>query len=105
VNGRLFLNNVSLGIYGEAVQIGIPRRQGAHARANGGDGAASAPVAGLNLRTTAALHRDPAVALVSNNPYSFDPPRAPGTRPALDGGRSASSCSTGRFPGQRSART
>jgi len=25
--------------------------------------------------------------LVSNNPYSFEPPRAPGTRPALDGGR------------------
>ena len=32
VNGRLFLNNVSLGIYGDAVRAtGVPRREGAHA--------------------------------------------------------------------------
>ena len=32
VNGRMFLNNVSLGIYGEAVRpAGLPRCQGAHA--------------------------------------------------------------------------
>ena len=31
-------------------------------------------------------HRDPAIVLVSNNPYSFEPPRQPGTRPALDSG-------------------
>ena len=32
-------------------------------------------------------HRNPAVVLVSNNPYSFEPPRAPGTRLALDTGQ------------------
>ena len=32
-------------------------------------------------------HRDPAVVLVSNNPYALDNPLAPGTRPALDTGR------------------
>ena len=31
-------------------------------------------------------HRDPAVVLVSNNPYALDRPVAPGTRPRLDGG-------------------
>jgi hypothetical protein len=31
--------------------------------------------------------RDPAVVLVSNNPYSLEPPRAPGTRPTLESGR------------------
>ena len=32
-------------------------------------------------------YRDPAVVLVSNNPYALDNPLAPGTRPALDTGR------------------
>ena len=32
-------------------------------------------------------HRDPAVVLVSNNPYSLEPPRAAGGRPSLDSGR------------------
>ena len=31
-------------------------------------------------------HLDPAVVLVSNNPYSLEPPHAPGTRPRLDSG-------------------
>jgi diacylglycerol kinase family enzyme len=31
-------------------------------------------------------HLDPAVVLVSNNPYSLEPPHPPGTRPRLDGG-------------------
>jgi diacylglycerol kinase family enzyme len=32
-------------------------------------------------------HRNPAVVLVSNNPYSFEPPDAPGTRATLDSGQ------------------
>jgi hypothetical protein len=48
----------------------------------------SAPAAGLELVDDhGRVHRDPAVVLVSNNPYSFEPRRAPGTRPALDSGR------------------
>ena len=89
VNGRVFLNNVSLGIYGEAVQQTAYR---------------DAKVRTL-LETTAEIlgpsraapevrlvddvdreHRHPAVVLVSNNPYALDRPVAPGTRPRLDGG-------------------
>jgi diacylglycerol kinase family enzyme len=89
VNGRTFLNNVSLGIYGEAVQQTAYR---------------DAKVRTL-LETTAEVlgpsqaargshlvddvgreHRDPAVVLVSNNPYALENPVAPGTRPRLDGG-------------------
>jgi len=33
------------------------------------------------------VHRDPAVVLVSNNPYAFAPPHAPGTRPTLQSGK------------------
>src|SRR4029079_8372785 len=31
-------------------------------------------------------HSQPAVVLVSNNPYAFEPPPVIGTRPRLDGG-------------------
>jgi diacylglycerol kinase family enzyme len=90
VNGRLFLNNVSLGIYGDAVQQ--PTYRDAKARTLAQTAAQvlgpSAPAAGLELVDDRGRpHRDPAVVLVSNNPYSFDPPRAPGTRPALDSGQ------------------
>ena len=90
VNGRLFLNNVSLGIYGDAVRQ--PAYRDAKARTLAQTAAQmlgpSAPAAGLELVDDGGrVHRDPAVVLVSNNPYSFDPPRAPGTRPALDSGQ------------------
>ena len=89
VNGRLFLNNVSLGIYGDAVREPGYRdaktrtllQTAAHVLGPG------APVVGLELADDAGLvHRDPAVVLVSNNPYSFEPP-TPATRPTLDSGR------------------
>ena len=89
VNGRLFLNNVSLGIYGDAVREpgyrdGKTRtllQTAAHLLGPG------APAAGLELFDEAGFaRRNPAVVLVSNNPYSFEPPM-PGTRPALDTGR------------------
>jgi diacylglycerol kinase family enzyme len=90
VNGRLFLNNVSLGIYGEAVQQ--PAYRDAKTRTLVQTAAQvlgpSAPTAGLELVDDRGhAHRDPAVVLVSNNPYAFDPPHAPGTRPALDSGQ------------------
>jgi len=50
-------------------------------------------------------HHDPAVVLVSNNPYSFDPPRAPGTRPALDSGQLGIVVLERPAPGQTPGRT
>jgi diacylglycerol kinase family enzyme len=90
VNGRIFLNNVSLGIYGDAVRE--PGYRDAKTRTLLQTAARvlapGAPVAGLELADDTGLgHRDPAVVLVSNNPYSFEPPSPPGTRPALDSGR------------------
>jgi diacylglycerol kinase family enzyme len=90
VDGRLFLNNVSLGIYGEAVHQPAYRDAKARTllettrRALG----PSAAAAGLRLVDDRGHeHRDPAVVLVSNNPYALDRPAAQGTRPTLDGGR------------------
>jgi diacylglycerol kinase family enzyme len=87
VNGRLFLNNVSLGIYGDAVRR--PAYRDAKARTLAQTTAQvlgpSGPAAGLEVMDDRGRsHRDPAVVLVSNNPYSFEPPGQPGTRPALD---------------------
>jgi diacylglycerol kinase family enzyme len=90
VNGRLFLNNVSLGIYGEAVRQSTYRDAKARtlletARQVLGPGGA-AP----ELRVADDLgheHRRPAIVLVSNNPYALDRPVATGTRPRLDSGR------------------
>jgi diacylglycerol kinase family enzyme len=90
VDGHLFLNNVSLGVYGRAV--GQPAYRDAKLRTLletaeavlGPSGAATA------LRVVDDLgdeHVDPAVVLVSNNPYALDVPLARGLRPALDTGR------------------
>jgi diacylglycerol kinase family enzyme len=90
VNGRLFLNNVSLGIYGEAVRQ--PTYRDAKARTLletaaqvSGPGAAAADLQLADDRGDA--HHHPSIVLVSNNPYALAPPHAPGTRPSLDSGR------------------
>jgi diacylglycerol kinase family enzyme len=90
VNGRMFLNNVSLGIYGQAVRRSAYRDAKVRTllataeEVLGPSGEAPA----LRLVDDAGReHRDPAVVLVSNNPYALDNPLAPGTRPALDTGR------------------
>jgi diacylglycerol kinase family enzyme len=90
VNGRVFLNNVSLGIYGDAVQR--PEYRAAKARTLLQTAAEvlgpSRPAPDLELvDDRGEVHRGPAVVLVSNNPYSLEPPGAPGTRATLDGGR------------------
>jgi diacylglycerol kinase family enzyme len=90
VNGRLFLNNVSIGIYGDAVRQ--PTYREAKARTLLQTAAQvlgpSAPVAELQLADDRGRpHRDPAVVLVSNNPYSLGPPHPAGTRPTLDSGQ------------------
>jgi diacylglycerol kinase family enzyme len=90
VNARLFLNNVSLRLYGEAV------RQSAYRDAKLRTLVETAAAALGPSRTVPALrlvddlgreHDHPAVVLVSNNPYALEPSRAPGTRPTLDSGR------------------
>ena len=89
VNGRLFLNNVSLGIYGDAVRQTTYRDAklrtllATAVEVLGPSGAVSE----LKLvDDDGREHRSPAVVLVSNNPYALDRPVAPGTRPALDRG-------------------
>jgi diacylglycerol kinase family enzyme len=89
VNERLFLNNVSLGVYAEAVHEPGYRDSKARTllatahKVLGPSGVAPE----LHIRDDLGHeHRDPAVVLVSNNPYALDRPVAQGTRPSLDGG-------------------
>ena len=90
VNGRLFLNNVSLGIYGDAVRQPTYRDAKARTLLETAAHALGPSAAALGLQLVddrGHTYRDPAVVLVSNNPYSLQPPHAPGTRPTLDSGR------------------
>jgi diacylglycerol kinase family enzyme len=89
VNGRLFLNNMSLGIYGDAVQRQAYRDAKMRTLVEtaqqvlGPSG--KAPV----LRFTDDAGREhchAGILLVSNNPYALDRALARGTRPALDTG-------------------
>jgi diacylglycerol kinase family enzyme len=89
VNGRVFVNNVSLGVYAEAVQRQGYRDAKLRTIAEtmpavlgpGGDS--------LDLRFTGAdgrEHETSAVVLVSNDPYRLGRAIASGTRPRLDAG-------------------
>ena len=89
-NGRAFLNNVSLGIYGDAVRSPAYRDAKVRtlletaAEVMGPSGEAPA----LRLADDSGReHRHPAIVLVSNNPYALDRPLARGTRPTLGGGQ------------------
>jgi diacylglycerol kinase family enzyme len=90
VNGRLFLNVVSLGIYGEAVRRSAYRDAKLRtlmetARTVLGPGA---EIPELDLVDDRGIQHDrPAVVLVSNNPYALARPSARGARPTLTGGR------------------
>jgi diacylglycerol kinase family enzyme len=89
VNGRLFLNNVSLGIYGDAVRQPAYREAKLRTVLETARAVLSSNSPAPPLRLTddrGARHEHPAVVLVSNNPYALEPPVA-GTRPRLDGGR------------------
>jgi diacylglycerol kinase family enzyme len=89
VNGRLFLNNVSLGIYGDAVHKTEYRDAKARTLLEAAREVLG-PSPGLSalclVDDLGREHRRPAVVLVSNNAYALDRPVAPGTRPRLDGG-------------------
>ncbi|MBV8597797.1 MAG: hypothetical protein JO017_03150 [Actinobacteria bacterium] len=86
VNGRVFLNNVSLGVYGDAVHR--PDYRDAKVRTLL-DTAASFRGAGSNVQLVddlGHLHRDPIAVLVSNNPYAPGPRPGGPLRRVLDGG-------------------
>jgi diacylglycerol kinase family enzyme len=90
VNGRLFLNNVSLGIYGDAVKRSSYRDAKVRTLLETTAEVLGPSRAAPELRLVDDLgheHRHAAVVLVSNNPYALDRPVAPGTRPRLDGGK------------------
>jgi diacylglycerol kinase family enzyme len=89
VNGRPFLNNVSLGIYGEAVRRSGYRDAKARTLVRTAENVLAPHGQAPALRVVDDVgreHDQPAVLLVSNNPYSLDRP-PPGTRPRLDSGQ------------------
>lgn len=90
VNGRLFLNNVSLGIYGEAVRKQAYRDAKVRTLVETAQQvlgpSAVAPQLGL-VDDEGREHHHLAMVIVSNNPYALDRPPARGARPALDTGR------------------
>jgi diacylglycerol kinase family enzyme len=89
VNERLFLNNVSLGVYAEAVHEPGYRDAKAQTllqtvrKVLGPSGIAPDLSVQDDLNRE---HGSPTVVLVSNNPYAVDQPVAQGTRASLDGG-------------------
>ena len=90
VNGRLFLNNVSLGIYGDAVRSPAYRDAKMRTLLETAEKVLgpSAEVPALSLVDDVSReHQHPALVLVSNNPYTLDRPLTRGARPALDSGR------------------
>ena len=99
VNGRPFLNNVSLGVYGAAVQRESYRD--AKARTLFETAAEvlgpSADLPGVRLvDDLGVVHTDPAVVLVSNNPYARHRRARAGSVRRSTAAGSESSCSTGR---------
>ena len=89
VNGRIFLNNVSLGIYGEAVRLASYRDTKVRTLAE-----TARRVLGPSRQTpalrlvddTGREHARLAVLLVSNNPYALNGPGL-GSRPTLASGQ------------------
>ncbi len=88
VNGRIFVNNVSVGLYGQAVQQGTYRNAKVRTLLD------TVPeVLGPNARTDlrwrgpdGAGHEGIVAIVVSNNPYRFEGPIGAGGRPRLDQG-------------------
>ena len=88
VNDRLFLNNVSLGVYGDAVSD--PAYRDAKLRtlldtAKAGLSPSGRPPSLRVVDDRGEAHIQPALVLVSNNPYALKPPPVAATRPRLDG--------------------
>ena len=87
VNGRVFVNNVSLGVYAEAVQSAGYRDAKLRTLADTVPTVLGPGGEGLDLRWTGAdgrEHTTGAVVLVSNDPYRLGRVLGAGTRPRLD---------------------
>ena len=87
INGRPFLNNVSLGIYGEAVRHAGYRDAKLRTILETVQEVLSSNTSAPALRIGDDLaheHDSPLVVLVSNNPYALDEPLVQGSRPRLD---------------------
>jgi diacylglycerol kinase family enzyme len=90
VNGRVFVNNVSLGVYAEAVRE--PGYRDARVRTlietTRGVFGPGAEISELDIVDDLGVsHTDPMIVLVSNNPYALGGPFSQGARPTLSGGR------------------
>ena len=89
VNGRVFVNNVSLGVYAEAVQSAGYRDAKLRTLADTVPTVLGPGGEGLDLRWIGAdgrEHKTGAVVLVSNDPYRLGRVLGSGTRPRLDAG-------------------
>lgn len=90
VGGQVFLNNVSIGVYGDAVQRSGYRSAKLRTLLETAEQVVGPGSAAPSLRFVDDRGRersDPAVLLVSNNPYALERPLVAGTRPRLDTGR------------------
>ena len=89
VDGQIFLNNVSMGIYGDAVQRPGYRSAKLRTLFETAEQVVGPSATAPALRIAddrGREHSQPAVLLVSNNPYALERPLVPGTRPRLDTG-------------------
>jgi diacylglycerol kinase family enzyme len=90
VNGRMFLNNVSFGIYGDAVRSPAYRDAKMRTLLETAEKVLGPRAELLALRLVDDVgreHQHLALVLVSNNPYTLDRPLIHGARPALDSGQ------------------
>jgi hypothetical protein len=89
VNGRVFVNNVSLGVYAEAVQREGYRDAKLRTLADTAPQVMGSSAEHLDLRwkgPDGADHESGAVLLISNDPYRLGRALGSGTRPRLDRG-------------------
>ena len=90
VNGRTFLNNVSLGIYADAIRRSVYRDAKVRTLLETAEEVLGPSAAPPDLHLVDDLgreHTHPAVVIVSNNQYELDRPVTEGARPTLDSGR------------------
>ena len=90
VNGRVFVNNVSMGLYAEAVQSKGYRDAKIRTLLDTAPTALGSGESQLDLRWTSpdgVTHPSAATILVSNNPYRLGRAVGSGTRPRIDTGQ------------------
>lgn len=90
VNGRTFVNNVSLGLYADAVQVPGYRSSKVRTLVDSARSVLRSTGPAPSLLVVDDLgteHHSPLVVLVSNNPYALRRVLGRGTRPRIDTGR------------------